>query len=603
MSNKYFFGMAVAALALSSCTQDEMVSMQKDAISYSVFAKNQTRAENSYCAINLPEGFKVYARTTNTAAEDEASNSKLYINGDDIMKNGSNWIDQSGTRYWPESGSLDFVAHVNGGDNFKFNLSGQSTFYNFVVNEDVTKQLDLMYAVNSGVVKTSSAVYLNFRHALSQVCFKANNKTSNLRITIYSVTVGNLNGEGTYTLPTANTDINLPINHNTGEIVFTQAGDINRGEWVFSDNTNLKSYTANVNGNSVMMEPESGLADLTSNTQGHSHKEGWTNVMMLMPQSGRAAWNPSNNRLDGTYFKLNIKMENKTFNAENEEVYTDVFGGNGEGYIYIPVTIDWKEGVRYTYTFNFNDGGSGGYVDPTNPKPAIVAIDLRASFDDFLAESEDASELTMKKIARVYFVKDGENSYEHVATATTAPKDITTVIQEDGTILFKNYPKWGKYTVDGVTSDGGNQGLDIFNLQSDWTAYKVPSDGNVTFPHGETLSINGAAYYIPIYLIYKTSIRYDKPDDVTEWPEELNVSQTETFDYIPKNQQNQPVFTVTLSDKSPVKDGFEFKGWSIKENPEPGDKFYNLGDEFQFEINERNVILYPQWQGVLTLIP
>ena len=558
MSNKYLMGVAAAALALSSCTQDEMVSMQQDAISYSVFAKNQTRAADSYCAINLPEGFNVYAKTS--------GENNLYINGDYIKKEGSSWVDQSGTRYWPETGNLDFVAHVNDEGKFNFNLTGQSTFDGYVINNDVTMQKDLMYAVNSGVAKSSTPVSLNFRHALSQVCFKAQNQTSNLRITIKSVTVGHLNGEGTYTLPELNTDVNiLDNNHNNG--ITAEPSGVNRGSWKFSDDQNLKSYTATVNGGSVQMDPKSAEADnLTTNTQGHNVQSGWANVMMLMPQEQKA-WDSTKKDLDGAYFKLNIMMEQSVVDDNGIVTYNPVFGSDGNGYVYIPVTINWNEGVRYIYTFNFKDDGNGGWVipedpdDPNGPTPALTAVDYAVEIDDFISDnnSNDMEAYNYKATVKLYnnYYSD-KTSYNSVTVKTnTNPFDFDL-----SSYALKD--KSSDYFAGWSTTSDGNAIEGIYQITFDKDEYSLYAVWEPFLTVRYTDGVEG------IVVFQDQSNEGLKPGDAT------------------------PKFMVNGVETDPVRENYKFKGWANAINPIVSADDVN---------DDENTITYTaQWSGTFISI-
>ena len=315
MRSKFFIG-AMATLLLGACSQDEVMSVRQDGINYSVTTPNLTRAADSYCNAILPNTFKVWAET---------SDGELYINGDVIAKSGNNWVDQSGTRYWPSEGTLDFYAQVNGDDVFAFN-SGAPTFNNFTVNNDVEKQIDLMYAVSKDLDKEDITVPLNFRHALSQVCFRAKNNTTNLVVQIKGVSVGHLTNGGTFTFPTV---VNL-----------TCPGD--------------------------------------------DHINDFAKVLTLMPQEVNA-WDPTKTgtTYNGAYFLVDLVISNLSgTGGTTSEVY--------EGKAAVPVDIDWQQGYRYIYTFVFDEGGDGGWTpDPENPEPILTSMKWDVDVDDFIPTYPD----------------------------------------------------------------------------------------------------------------------------------------------------------------------------------------------------------------------
>lgn len=373
MKTRNLYGAAalatLAALTLASCSQEEVMSVRQDGIAYNVLAKNQTRAADSYCNKILPGSFKVWAQ----------ADGDLYIDGDLIANEGGQWIDKNGTRYWPDGSTLNFFAEVNGNNVFDYN-GGAPKFNSFRVNDEVPEQLDLMYAVQPNQTRNGSPVNLNFRHALSQVCFRAQNNSQNLNVEIKSITVGHLYNQGTYQFPTESTEENYTHpNHNDG--IDDDAPILNCGQWTL-EGTDGNSYTANVNPDSngdetsttVMLTPGSSK-NLTcpEGSSSNPHENGFTNVMTLMPQQVKA-WNPQAGSYDGAYFKLDVVMTDKD---SNKVLHTDK--------AVVPVEIDWEQGYRYIYTFIFNEGGNGGWTDdPENPEPVLGEITYKVSVDDFI---------------------------------------------------------------------------------------------------------------------------------------------------------------------------------------------------------------------------
>lgn len=371
MRSKFFIG-AMATLLLGACSQDEVMSVRQDGISYSVTAPNLTRAADSYCNEILPNSFKVWAET---------SDGNLYINGDEIVNNNGNWIDQSGTRYWPSEGTLDFYAQVNGDAVFAFN-NGAPTFNNFTVNSDVEKQVDLMYAVSKGLSKNDGTVPLNFRHALSQVCFRAKNSTKNLSVVIKGVSVGHLTNSGTFTFPTTDTDQNYEHPEH-GDEVDPEAPTLNGGTWALND-----AYETQYNvtlAQAVTVGPNSEVVNLTC--PGDDHANGFAKVLTLMPQEV-TAWDPTKtgSTFNGAYFLVDLIITNLSgTGGTTSEVY--------EGQAAVPVAIDWQQGYRYIYTFVFDEGGNGGWTpDPDDPKPILTTINWDVDVDDFIPAYPDGGE-------------------------------------------------------------------------------------------------------------------------------------------------------------------------------------------------------------------
>lgn len=343
---KAIFNSAVWAIALmlASCSADEPVARNTldGSISYAVVTDNQTRAAHSYCNINKPEEFRVWAKHSK-----EAGNDVLYINGDRIVKTGDYYTDVDCARYWPEEGKLSFYAVADGAfgnegetgkPTFSYSKDDASNEWKAVVKDytienDVTKQLDLMYAVKDGVGKSDShagsgvtpEVELNFRHALSQICFKAMNEHG-ADIIIHSITVENVKNKGTYTLPGESTDGNFE-NHDGTETASTSG---HHGEWSLEDTE--VSYKINLN-NGVHVPSDGTSYSLTYG--GKANHETFDKALNLLPQNGQVS------------FKLNLSVAN--VNNDKSETATEL---SGDEYSF-DVDVNWKEGIRYIYTLVF----------------------------------------------------------------------------------------------------------------------------------------------------------------------------------------------------------------------------------------------------------
>lgn len=375
---KYYFLAAGLLLMLGSCSQDDIVeaNLGADEIRFAAVTNGSTRAADIYNPTNMPPSFQVSAM----------SQGKVYISDDKIERKGSEapytWENSTGTRYWPED-AVDFYAHVNAGGAFFLN-NGAPIFNSFSVASDVGNQVDLLYAVKKGETKETTPVQLNFRHALSQIVFKARNESENIFVQIKGVKVKNVKNSGTYTFPTT-TDPNLPTSGT--------ADSKNRGSWALTDTKaeyNVPFSLTDVKGSKT--NPT--VVNLT---------DAKGTALMLMPQTTNA-WNPETNPdPDGstagseattdTYLLVdcviyNVSGEGSDLPGDNVCLWGD--GSNGSyttKELAIPVKFDWKEGHKYTYTLVFGNG-NGGYdpdpEDPDNPEPVLVPISFEVTVDEFL---------------------------------------------------------------------------------------------------------------------------------------------------------------------------------------------------------------------------
>ena len=366
---------ALMALAAVSCTKSEVLESNSGEIRFNVVANKATKAADVFCNNNMPGEFMVYA----------VSDDKTYIDGDRIVRNGSDWENQSGVRYWPET-TVDFYAHVNAGVNFKWNASSAPVIENFSPAPDVADQVDLLYAVKKGESKKDSHVQLNFRHALSQIVFNAKNTNENLYVEIAGVKVANVGGANTFTYPTTDTDSKFVSHDGTGTLLSTGAGS-----WA-ELTSGAASYE--VDFNAVPVVGNNKPVDLT--TANDSGKEFNSQAMLLLPQT-TTAWVPSEDsntpseNNTGSYFLIDCAIWNVAGTEVDKVTDVQLWGeGGNTKELSIPVAFNWEQGKKYIYTLVFGQGNGGYDPDPDpddpDPKPVLVPIDFTVSVDDFQVE-------------------------------------------------------------------------------------------------------------------------------------------------------------------------------------------------------------------------
>lgn len=393
MKKKYFM-VAAAALILASCSNDAVVDLKQNEITFSVATENSSRAANVYCANNMMDNFSLWA----TVPTEEGV--KDYIKGDVYAPaaTGNTWV-TTNTRYWPE-GNVNFYAAVNG----KINDTpiGANPTLDFTVDTDVKKQTDLLYAANVEEHRDPSfnpePVKLNFRHALSQVMFKARNENTTLYVEVTGVRVGHGYVGGTLTFPSDDTFDNIPGHDQTGT-----ADGVNRGTWAFNklEGDSIQRY--DVNWDTPITVTAEGVSLTATNDDG---KEYSSNALMLMPtvnpvnpvspeadadgEGTLPAWDPTLNvGYNGTYIAVKCKIYNiadTTFDPATDVELQD-------GYCVIPVKFNWEQGKKYTYTFVFGKEGNGGYEDdPKKPTPVLIPMSFEVTVDEFQTGDENPDE-------------------------------------------------------------------------------------------------------------------------------------------------------------------------------------------------------------------
>lgn len=395
----------VMVAALASCSNDDTILERKSSddssIKFAVTTQGATRASDVYCNTNMPGEFKVYA----------TAGGQTFINGDIIKNTASEgqaavWENQSANRYWPDS-TLDFFAQVNGDDYFSLN-AGAPTFDNFIVNDDVASQTDLLYAVKTGQAKatTGTEVDLNFRHALSQVVFYAKNINPDIYVVVEGVSVCGVNNSGTYTFPTSSTDTNVEHGATPGTAI---SGG--QGSWALG--TTKGSYSVTLADSVPLVGATDAVAvSLTDNTNVNADSShagtaaapgtnAFGDAMILMPQTltaiqlSEGQGNIDEATAQGVYFKVKCKIYNVAdASATGEDLSKNVLLWGDDKDIYIPVSGTWNEGMKYVYTLVFGDG-NGGW-DPDGPKPVLVPITFTVSVDEFIPVSSTSEEVKMQ---------------------------------------------------------------------------------------------------------------------------------------------------------------------------------------------------------------
>ncbi|MCM1490967.1 MAG: fimbrillin family protein [Muribaculum sp.] len=376
------FPLGILSIALSACSADEQLAIngEQGTINYSVNAANPTRAAHSFCANQMPPSFKVWADFI-----DNGSN-KIYIDDDVVNHISNNQYQSDELRYWPENvESMNFYAYIDDEgttdasgtysetSTFKYN-SGNPKFENFTVNTDVTQQKDLMYAVARDVYAKSEVV-LNFRHALSQICYKAQNENPYLEITVNSVKISGLVGKGTYNFPTSgSTDANYTEHPSPSQDDET----LTRGNWDIVSSPTTASYDVSLLDASSKGITIDNSSTYSTNLTCDSHVENvetddYGKVLNLIPQTRSAANSISESSADGAYFTLNLSIVNIAKDNEGKIDKTDVTTASFD----IPASINWAEGYRYIYTFKIPKDW-----DPDNN--ALNPITFSVTTDDYI---------------------------------------------------------------------------------------------------------------------------------------------------------------------------------------------------------------------------
>lgn len=185
MDKKFVMGIAaMAALTLVSCSSDDLDSLsdnssKNEAISFdgylgrSAVAVNGTRGSEVKIGDlqNSADGFGVFGKYT--SAKGQASD--LFFNQQvtyDKSTDPAKWT-YSPLKFWPANGKIDFLAYAPYDKNTT--LTGGSKIENFIVDENIAKQKDLLWTndmnhqITGNITTAKEKVNFQFHHALSRL--------------------------------------------------------------------------------------------------------------------------------------------------------------------------------------------------------------------------------------------------------------------------------------------------------------------------------------------------------------------------------------------------------------------------------------------------
>lgn len=405
------------ALAAVSCSNEEVVSVNNDAneIKFAVTAENATRAQNVFCNVNLPKEFHVWA----------AVGGKQYFEKVQYKQNGDKYTAEGGkVHFWPAE-AVDFyaVTEENTGTpttyydwaattdaslhKFNWNAAGSSTITWETRSNEAPTQTDLLYAYTkqSRPEGTAGVVGINFRHALSQIVFKALNTNPTIKVEIDQVEIVNVTNKGTFTMPTGVTDTPYEDHTTAGTYVTTGVGS-----WG-SYGTFNQTYTTTKFDDAVTVaydgRPTPVAVNLTDevgvNESGNQGEEGYVaashplvkHSLLLIPQT-TTKWarteadkkDPDAEGQTGSYFKVWCKIWNVSGVDGGAGADLLLWGtdANTTKPVYIPIGAAWEPGKKYIYTFKFGSNTTGGYDDKGDP--VLIPISFTVSVDDFAEVTE-----------------------------------------------------------------------------------------------------------------------------------------------------------------------------------------------------------------------
>lgn len=319
---KSFLMLGVAAMALASCTQNEVVEYADSrTIQFDAFVGKSTRAVTELETAGLTQ-FNVFAYHTG----DVVDYNNVAVKG---SGSGTGWKAEANA-YWQAGNAYEFAAYSDQNAAISSGVSFADktlTFTSYTVGEK-----DLVAAQTSvtGVTaQYSTPVDLTFYHMLSQIKFTFTNSDAEnytLAISNIKITAGKI-ANGTFTMTAPSTPS-----------ITWDATDSNNGEYII---TNIKDIA---NGPSRSTASES---------------------LLILPQSTTG--------LKVTFTARLTDAGNKVIATGNFEAPLTISEDGGA----------WKPGYRYNYIAELN--GSDVPVNPTDPsqpgdeedpKPTVIQFNV-----------------------------------------------------------------------------------------------------------------------------------------------------------------------------------------------------------------------------------
>ena len=340
-------------LLLSACKADTAPETTKPVVPQNVevtFNPNATATRGPVPAgsLSTDKAFRVWATKTATGTTVEEAfindNTSNIVAFDNLSLS---WRTTGATYYWPDVPGTTYDVTFYG-----LYPSTAPTTADIVstksVTFDSTKPIDgttdvlytkLPTSLTAILSSSSSAVPLQFHHALTQLAFKGklsdDFNTSDMSVTVGSIRICNVNSTGTLHLDAATPS----------------------ALWTPSSPAVLRNYDLTMVSNTGIVLTNTAQA-LTSTSE----------IPMVMPQS-LTKWDPTSNSIyvvdgistktatTGCYLAIDCKMLDTNTNTYS------IGDANTYDTIYVPfavdptdVTLKWEPGTRYTYILSFGSG-------------------------------------------------------------------------------------------------------------------------------------------------------------------------------------------------------------------------------------------------------
>lgn len=195
---KQVFFAAMAALAITSCSQNEEItgSDNDSQISFNTIVSKSTRA--TPMVTNNFDAFTVYGYNTEAAFDGTASLGIAFMDNVAATKGqDATWTLAGGPYYWPLKGNMQFIAYSPATNVKNYAIGDPSGFPSFDYTIQASQE-DLLAAQTLNATKSANAVQLSFSHILTQINFSAELE-ADFTYDITAIKVIGVNNTGTFT--------------------------------------------------------------------------------------------------------------------------------------------------------------------------------------------------------------------------------------------------------------------------------------------------------------------------------------------------------------------------------------------------------------------
>lgn len=402
-----------AALALVSCTQDDLLLSQQDGnlkgtVGVNVFVPTATRglalnsvdnliaSGNGFDLIsyyNLDGNYISFMGTSTDGLEFKHDGSAWdYANRNEVHFWQEVPEEAAGMKFFAISPTLGKLPNsgVTADGSTEYNIASDEQSITYTVPTDPAEQVDLMFAQSNvtdfGPTSTTynNGVPLHFHHALSQIVFKARiadkeasetDESISETVTAHvgSIKLANVYGGGVFDMDKASAIL--------GEQGYLDGTGYDNTLWNTDDYAQNAAYTIDILKNNTGINWIA-AEELTSGV------EGTETAMLLIPQQltgldlGSLGNSANQKQVDegsidlnsGAYLEVSCRIEFKRADDDVVVIVGDknVTDATTDGYyanLYIPISTNWNPGYKYVYTLVFSaDSG-----DPV--KAEVVSVD------------------------------------------------------------------------------------------------------------------------------------------------------------------------------------------------------------------------------------